>query len=178
MSKSHQLLINRCRKGDEKAMMKVYDLYCDAMFKIACRYLNYEDAKDAMQESFLKAFTRLDSYMENYSFGSWLKRIVINQCIDTLKKRQLEFVDTEHFVLSSEDESEDWDFDTTITKEHIVKAIDQMPQKFRVVVKLYLIEGYDHQEISDILNIPVKTSRTHLFRGRKQLQKHFKSIVQ
>jgi RNA polymerase sigma factor (sigma-70 family) len=177
MSKDQSILLERCRKGDERAMMRIYDLYCEAMFRIACRYLNDEDAKDAIQDCFLKAFARLDLYNEDFSFGSWLKRIVINHCIDQLKKRRLEFVDSEHLPLCGEDTSENWSFDPGITKDLILEAIERLPEKYRIVVKLYLLEGYDHEEISSIVQIPVKTSRTHLFRGRQQLRNDLKNTM-
>lgn len=173
MSKTHHILIAKCQKGNQKAMMQMYDLYCDAMFTVACRYLNTEDAKDAMQDSFLKAFLNINTYISDFPFGAWLKRIVINTCLDVLKKRKIEFshVEVEHLLL--EDDS-NWDFDTTITKNEIIKAVNQLKPNHKVVVSLYLIEGYDHEEISSILDIPVKTSRTHLRRGKLQLQELLK----
>ncbi|MEH6535639.1 MAG: RNA polymerase sigma factor [Psychroserpens sp.] len=175
MSKTHSILINRCKKGDEKAMMQIYDMYCDAMYQISCRYLNEEDAKDAMQESFIKAFNKLNSFTEDFTFGSWLKRIVINHCIDELKKKRLEFVESEITNLSIEDNENDWNFDAAITKQQVFDAIGKLPSKHQIVVKLYLIEGYDHEEISNIIDIPIKTSRTHLRRGRIQLQELLKT---
>ena len=175
MSKDHNILIKRCKKGDDKAMMQIYDLYCDAMYHIACRYLNDEDAKDAMQESFLKAFSKLDNFSPDFTFGAWLKRIVINQCIDELKKKRLEFIETDVIHLKIEDDTNDWAFSSEISKQHILTAIETIVDKYKVVVKLYLIEGYDHEEISSILDIPIKTSRTHLRRGRLQLQELLKT---
>lgn len=169
MSKDHNLLIERCKKGDEKAMMQIYDAYCGAMFQISCRYLNDEDAKDAMQESFVKAFSKIESYQPEFTFGSWLKRIVINQCIDQLKKKRLEFVETDVVNLNIEDEN-DWTFSSEISKQQVLSAIETLDNKYQIVVKLYLIEGYDHEEISSILEIPVKTSRTHLRRGKLKLR--------
>ena len=169
MSKDHNFLIERCKKGDEKAMMQIYDAYCDAMFQISCRYLNDEDAKDAMQDSFIKAFSNIESYQPEFTFGSWLKRIVINQCIDQLKKKRLEFVETDLISLKIEDEN-DWTFSSEISKQQVLSAIETLDHKYQVVVKLYLIEGYDHEEISSILEIPVKTSRTHLRRGKLKLR--------
>lgn len=174
MQNTNSLLINRCSKGDEMAMMQVYDLYCKAMFQVACRYLNEEDAKDAMQESFLKAFSKLEQFQPSVSFGAWLKRIVINQCIDHLKKRRLEFQDTnDEFLEDIEDD--DWNFDANISRDMIVKAIEGMNPKHQTVLKLYLMEGFDHEEISEILKIPIKTSRTHLRRGRLELQNLLKT---
>ncbi|SDS72661.1 RNA polymerase sigma-70 factor, ECF subfamily [Formosa sp. Hel1_31_208] len=175
MSKAHTILIDRCKQGEEKAMMQIYDLYCQAMFQIACRYLNEEDAKDAMQESFIKAFSKLDGFTESFTFGSWLKRIVINQCIDDLKKKRLEFTASEISNLTIEDDDTSWDFNAEISKQQVLDAIGKLPSKHQVVVKLYLIEGYDHEEISNILNIPIQTSRTHLRRGRLKLQEILKT---
>jgi RNA polymerase sigma-70 factor (ECF subfamily) len=170
MSKDHNILIKRCKTGDEKAMLQIYDLYCDAMYHIACRYLNDEDAKDAMQESFIKAFSKLDQFSPEFTFGSWLKRIVINHCIDDLKKKRLEIIETDVINLTIEDAANDWMCSSEISKHQVLAAIENLPNKHQVVVKLYLIEGYDHEEISSILDIPIKTSRTHLRRGRLQLR--------
>ncbi|WP_339755874.1 sigma-70 family RNA polymerase sigma factor [uncultured Winogradskyella sp.] len=163
-------LITACKKGNRIAQMQIYDSYCQAMFTIACRYLkNEEDAKDAMQEGFLKAFTHIEMYKPEATFGAWLKRIIINQCLDVLKKKQLEFADVEVSELRITNE-DNWHFDSSISKSEILKAIEQLNQKYKIVIKLYLIEGYDHEEISDILEIPIKTSRTHLRRGKLKLQ--------
>ena len=156
------------------AQMQLYDQYCNAMFTVAYRYLNNEeDAKDAMQEGFLKAFVNLESYNPEATFGAWLKRIVINQCLDVLKKRKIEFSAAEVSELQLTDE-DDWHFEGTITKTDVIKSIGQLNEKQKIVVSLYLIEGYDYTEISEILDIPIKTSRTHLRRGKLKLQELLK----
>lgn len=163
-------LIKACKKGNQMAQMQVYDNYAQAMFTIACRYLkDEEDAKDAMQEGFLKAFSNIKSYRPEATFGAWLKRIIINQCLDKLKTRRLEFSDKEVGALHIIDD-DNWEFDTRISKTEIINTIESLPKKHKIVVKLYLLDGYDHQEISEILNIPIKTSRTHLSRGKAQLR--------
>jgi len=170
MHKLETKLIKLCKKRNEVAQMQVYDKYAQAMFTIACRYLNdEEDAKDAMQEGFLKAFTNIEKYQPEATFGVWLKRIIINQCLDVLKKNTLEFsaVEVTELQIINED---DWHFDNSITKQEILLAVNKLNEKYKIVVKLYLLEGYDHEEISDILEIPVKTSRTHLRRGKLKLQ--------
>lgn len=168
-------LINACKRGNQKAQMQVYDSYCDAMFNVACRYLkNEEDAKDAMQEGFLKAFLNINKYKETATFGSWLKRIIINQCIDEVRKRQFKIESLEIENLQIIDDNH-WEFDTSITKEQILSAIETLPEKYRLVITLYLIEGYDHEEISEILDIAIKTSRTQLRRAKLQLQEQLKT---
>lgn len=174
MNSTIQSLIKQSIKGNQTAQMQLYDKYCNAMFTIACRYLqNEDDAKDAMQEAFLKAFLKLKDFKPEFTFGSWLKRIVINQCIDVLKKKQLETVTIEEQTLELVDD-DNWQFDVLITKAQIVEAIGQLKDKYKLVVQLYVVEGYDHEEISEILNIPIKTSRTQLRRGRQQLQELLK----
>jgi len=175
MSKEIDLLILESKKGNKKAQIKLYDLFSEAMFFISFRYLkNEEEAKDAMQDGFLKAFLNIENYTSEASFGAWLKRIIINTCIDILKKRQIQTVslEVESFEISTE---EDWNFNSLITKETIVEAVEKLDLKYQLVVKLYLLEGYDHSEISEILNIPVKTSRTRLRRGKLALQKTLKT---
>lgn len=174
MHKLDTKLIQLCKKGNEVAQMQVYDKYAQAMFTIACRYLNNdEDAKDAMQEGFLKAFVNMGNYKPEATFGTWLKRIIINQCLDTLKKRKIEFSNDEVENLKIVDDNS-WDFDNSISKQNILNAIEQLNEKHKIVVKLYLVEGYDHEEISEILEIPIKTSRTHLRRGKLKLQELLK----
>ncbi|WP_353778160.1 sigma-70 family RNA polymerase sigma factor [Winogradskyella sp. 3972H.M.0a.05] len=175
MSKSIEKLIKASIRGNTNAQLQLYDNYCNAMFNIACNYLkNTEDAKDAMQEGFIKAYAKLDAYNAQGSFGAWLKRIIINQCIDTLKKKQLEYseknIDDLHVI-----DDDDWHFESGISKQQIIDAIEQLRDNYKLVVKLYLLEGYDHTEISEILDIPVKTSRTHLRRGRLKLKELLKS---
>jgi len=170
MHKLDTKLIDLCKKGNQVAQIQVYDNYAQAMFTIASRYINNEeDAKDAMQEGFLKAFTNINNYKPEATFGAWLKRIIINQCLDTLRKRKLEFSDDEVETLQII-EDDNWSFDSSISKTEILEAIEKLNQKYKIVVKLYLIEGYDHQEISEILSIPIKTSRTHLCRGKAKLR--------
>lgn len=174
MSKETILLIEQCKKGNQKAQLQIYNLYCEAMFFIACRYLkNEEEAKDTMQEGFLKAFLKIDTTVKDTNFGAWLKRIIINQCIDVLKKKKLETISLDDYSLEVIDD-DNWDFDVGISKEKIIETIEKLPEKYQLVINLYLIEGYDHVEISEIMGIPVKTSRTHLRRGKLQLQELLK----
>ena len=170
MSKKINFLVIESKKGNQKAQMKLYDLHCKAMFIISCRYLkNEEEAKDAMQDGFLKAFFNIDNYIEATNFSSWLKTIIINTCIDILKKKKLQTISLEKYPLEIT-EDEDWNFDIKISKQQIIDAIETLDLKYQLVIKLYLIEGYDHQEISEILKIPIKTSRTHLRRGKLALR--------
>lgn len=177
MGRDIHLLIQGCKQGNQKSQLQVYRLYSEAMYFIACRYIqNEEEAKDIMQEGFLKAFQNMHKIEDPKGFGTWLKKIIINQCLDFLRKKKLDTVsiDDQPTEYPMDDEN-DWNVAGNITKEHVEKAIQKLPEKYEWVIKLYLMEGYDHTEISEILQIAQKTSRTQLRRGKLLLQKQLKS---
>lgn len=172
----HQSIIDACKNNDAKAQMQLYDLYCDAMFTITNRYVKDRFvAEDVMQEAFIKAFKNINSYKEEVVFGAWLKRIVINQSIDWLKKKKLTLVSINEEVTTIADD-ESWEIASTISYQEIVQCIQQLKEKYRLVLTLFLLEGYDHGEISQILGISEVTSRTHLLRGKKKVQEQLKAV--
>jgi RNA polymerase sigma-70 factor (ECF subfamily) len=172
----HHSIIQRCRKNDAKAQMELYKLYSKAMFLIAKRYVKDDFvAEDVMQDAFIKAFKKIDSYKGEVTFGAWMKRIVINQSIDELKKKRLEIVSINHETHQVLDD-DNWQVEDKTKMEHIVNCIQELKEKYRVVLSLYLLEGYDHQEISQILGITEVTSRTNLLRGKRKLQEQLKTI--
>jgi RNA polymerase sigma-70 factor (ECF subfamily) len=147
------------------------------MLQVAYRYLKKVDvAEDVMQDAFLKAFKNIEHYKNEVAFGAWLKRIVINQSIDELKKRKLDLVAINEEVATIHEEANNWNVESSITKGIIVGEINKLKEKYRLVLTLYLIEGYDHSEIAGILKITENTSRTHLLRGKKQLQENLKML--
>jgi len=167
-------LIAECKKNNQKAQLQLYDMYCKAMYNTAFNFVKNEAvAEDMMQESFIKAFQKITSFNQEVAFGAWLKRIVINQCLDWLKKRKLNIVsiDTQDIQIASE---ENWEVDDCITIECINESIHKLPDKYKVVLKLFLLEGYDHQEIAQILNISEVSSRSQLFRGKNKLKELLK----
>jgi RNA polymerase sigma-70 factor (ECF subfamily) len=166
-------IVERCKTNDRQAQMQLYNQYCNGMLIVALRFIkDTMEAEDIVQEAFIKAFTKLDQYKAEVSFGAWLKRIVINKCIDALKyKRQrLIELDEHHLNVVDADYESEWLVDDEVTIEDVKAAIEQLPEKYKYVVMLYLIEGYDHQEISEILNISEVASRTQLSRGKQKLQ--------
>ena len=129
------------------------------------------EAEDIVQEAFIKAFIKLHQYKGEVTFGAWLKRIVINKSIDVLKSKKQHLLDLEEVHLNVVDTADDdWLVDDLITIDEVKNAIEQLPEKYKYVVMLYLIEGYDHQEIAQILDITEVASRTHLSRGKAKLQ--------
>lgn len=158
--------------------MQLYNQYCDGMLIVAMRFVkDTMEAEDIVQEAFIKAFSKLDQYRAEVSFGAWLKRIVVNRCIDVLKSKRQRLIELEehHLNVVDADYENEWLVDDDITIEEVKSAIEQLPEKYKYVVMLYLVEGYDHQEISEILNISEVASRTQLSRGKQKLQAALKT---
>jgi len=164
----YQDVIDRCRKGDTKAQFELYQLYYKPMYNICLRMVgNPVEAEDVMQEAFLKAFTKIDTYEGKVSFGAWLKRIVINRSLDELKKRKVKFEELNEKI--PDEEPEHFEI-SEIQLEKLKKTIQQLPDGYRVVLSLYLLEGYDHEEISQILGISNTASRTQYLRAKLKLR--------
>jgi len=175
---SNSLLVEQCRAQNSRAQTALYTQYCDGMFVVASRYLkDTAEAEDAMQVAFIKAFKKIDQFKGDVSFGAWLKRIVINTCLDALKKKKIYFEEINEQTLSVEQqEDESWSVDNHITKQLIDQAIAKLSPNYKSVVQLFLLEGYDHQEIAEVLDITQSASRTKLHRGKIQLQQHLKQL--
>ncbi len=160
--------------------MALYKQYCDGMFIVAQRYLkDTAAAEDALQEAFIKAFEKLYQFKGDVTFGAWLKQIVINTCLDTIKGNKLETESIEEeraIALEVVHEDNNWEVDDRTTATEIVSAINQLPNNYKSVIKLFLLEGYDHFEISGILSISENVSRTNLHRGKKILKETLKHL--
>ena len=138
----------------------MYRKYAQGMYGVAMRFVkNPADAEDITQEAFIKAFQKIDQFEGNVAFGAWLKRIVINRSIDFPKAKKEHFVELQEHRLSIVDE-DDWNVEQEIQAAAVKAAIEDLPDKYRYVVQLYLVEGYDHQEISEILDLRETTCRT------------------
>ncbi|MDT0606936.1 RNA polymerase sigma factor [Croceitalea rosinachiae] len=172
----HLELVERCKANDRKAQLKLYRQYCDGMFCVAMRFLkNSDDAEDVLQESFIKAFQKIEQFSGEVTFGAWLKRIVVNKSIDFLKsKRERTVALDEGYMHVADDDN--WDVDEGIDIGEIKKSIDSLSDKYKYVVQLFLVEGYDHNEIAEILNISETASRTRLVRGKGQLKELLKDL--
>jgi RNA polymerase sigma factor (sigma-70 family) len=168
----HQDLIDGCKTGDQKAQFQVYKLYYKAMYNTSLRIVGDSmEAEDVMQESFLSAFEKIETYSGIVSFGAWLKKIVINRSLDALNKRKAVFEDIESHVgirdESSDDAARYEEMDLKV--EEVKEAIERLPDGYRVILSLYLLEGYDHDEIAEILSINSSTSRSQLSRAKQKL---------
>jgi len=166
-------IIKLCKQNNRKAQLQLYNKYCNGMYCIAKRFItNTAEAEDVVQESFIKAFSKLHQFKGDVTFGAWLKRIVINKSIDhlKLKKQRLVELDEVHLKVVDTTDNNKWLVEDDTTLDDIKRAIERLPDKYKYVVMLFLIEGYDHQEIAEILNISAVASRTQLSRGKIKLQ--------
>lgn len=167
----HTKLIEACKRNDAKAQMAVYKKYSAAMYTVCLRYLNNSgEAEDAMQEAFLKAFTKIHQFTGESTFGAWLKRIVVNQCIDSLNKRKLELEEWNENHLEPFEEGNDSENDyINHSISSIQQAIQKLPTTAKEVLNLYLFEGYDHAEIADITQQKPGTVRVNYLRAKSKL---------
>jgi len=164
-------LLQRCRRGDRKATFEIYKLYYKAMYNSALRIVgNSLEAEEVMQDSFLACFEKMDTFSGESPFGAWLKRIVINKALDCLKKRKMQFDSIEKVEKTLVDNNIDESFESLNVKvEEIKRSISELADGYRIVLSLYLLEGYDHEEISQILKITESSSRSQLTRAKQKL---------
>ncbi len=165
----HPLLL-RCKQGDTAAQFELYKLHSRYMYNVAYNLLGHTaEAEDAMQEGFLKAFQKIETFKGEVSFAAWLRSIVVNKCLDVLRQRkdQLIFETQEHCIAVAEEQN--FFEENTKLLPQIKLAMAQLSDGYRTVLSLYLLEGYDHSEIAQFLNISEETSRSQYFRAKKKL---------
>ena len=177
----HADLVKRCQLGERRAQYDLYQQYVKAMYNVCLRIVNHEaEAEDVLQEAFIDAFSHINTFRGQSTFGAWLKQIVVNRAINHLRGRRLELVSLESNQFGDDDDNKadrtDWadaepyDEDgIQLEVERVRRAMQQLPEGYRVVLSLYLFEGYDHEEISNVLSISETTSRTQYLRGKKRL---------
>lgn len=165
-------IIERCRKGERRAQMQMYTTFYKRVYNTCFRILrDSAEAEDTMQDAFLKAFSGLDNYNDSVPFEAWLVRIAINTSIDRLRRRNMEMTelhDNMNYDIADTDDNADWE--QIMEKVGQVKsAIDKLPESSRLIINLYLIEGYDHEEIAEILSIAPGTARIQYMRAKQRL---------
>ena len=163
----HAPLIEDCRKGNRKAQFRLYEQYSKAMYNLAYRILNNrEDAEDILQEAFVECFRNLDSFRFESTFGAWLKKIIVNKCLNHIKKKRIDLTLCETLPTTIYEEEEEVIYETR----KIFKSIELLPDGYRIILTLYLLEGYDHSEISQILGISESTSKSQYSRAKEKLK--------
>ncbi|MCF8229397.1 MAG: sigma-70 family RNA polymerase sigma factor [Bacteroidales bacterium] len=175
----HRDIIESSKQGNLKAQYKLYQLYAKAMYNIACRMMNRrEAAEDILQDAFTDAFHRLHTFRYESSFGSWIKRIVINKCINEIKKKKadLEFFD-EMGCFENEQDTDEGDYEQGLSVAHVKKAMEVLPDGSRMIFSLYLLEGYDHREIAQILNTSESNSKSQYMRAKRRVKEVLKEMI-
>lgn len=170
MTSHLEKIIKKCQNKDRSAQGEIYTLYAPILFSICLRYAdNYEDAQDTFQEGFITIYNKIDQYKFKGSFEGWIKRIMVNQALTKLRAKT--FITTNDLELHANLEYED---DETFTNElsynQLLELIQELPPQYRQVFNLYVFEEYTHQDIAEILNISINTSKSNLSRARNILK--------
>ena len=172
----HDELVERCKQGDSRGFAELYRKYSKAMYNTSLRIVNNTgDAEDVVQEAFTDAFRSLEDFHYKSTFGAWLKRIVINKSINYLRKRKMDMIDidkTNIGHLPEEDTTDEQEIQMKV--EDIKRAVGLLPNGYRTVLTLYLFEGYDQEEIAEILQVSHATVRTQYMRAKQKLVQHIK----
>jgi RNA polymerase sigma factor (sigma-70 family) len=168
---THRDLVNRCKLGDRPSQFELYRLYSKSMYNVCLRMVKDEfEAEDILQNAFIDIFTKLDSFKFESTIGAWIKRIVINNCINALKKRRLQWTELEDKHGNIQDYGYDSAGQEGLSVEAVKRALFELPDGYRVVFSLYMLEGYDHQEIGEILGVTEATSKSQYSRAKARLR--------
>ncbi|MDG1570883.1 sigma-70 family RNA polymerase sigma factor [Robiginitalea sp. M366] len=170
--RNERTLVEKARAGQREAQKALYESLAPTMLAVCRRYIpDLHFAEDVMISGFVKVFQGLDSYRFEGSFEGWVRRIMVRQAIDFLRKKQfVEFEET-----PPEPPVQGWESADFLELQEIEKMIDALPEGYRTVFVLYAVEGYTHPEIADMLNISESTSKSQLFKARKRLQDHLEA---
>jgi RNA polymerase sigma-70 factor (ECF subfamily) len=171
-------LIQLSLAGNRKAQYEIYTRYAKAMYNVCWRIVNDADeAQDVLQEVFIKIFQNLRDFKGSSTLGAWIKRITVNESLNYMKKKKINFSKNEKDLSDNEkliNEEDNWD-ETLLQVTKIKNAIPLLPDGFRIVLSLYLLEGYDHSEIAEILGITESTSKSQFNRAKVKLKEFIKN---
>ncbi|MFH0866859.1 MAG: RNA polymerase sigma factor [Bacteroidota bacterium] len=170
----NKAIVEQCLQGDRHAQHKLYKLYAKGMFNICLRMLvTREEAEDMLQECFAEAFQRLKTFRFESTFGAWLKQIVVNRCINEMKRKKADleyYDDIESCDIPMEADDHPSEYELALSVENVKKAMHELPDGSRTIFSLYLLEGYDHVEIAQIMNITESTSKSQYMRARQRVK--------
>ncbi|MBN8641006.1 MAG: sigma-70 family RNA polymerase sigma factor [Flavobacteriales bacterium] len=160
-------LINDCKKNDVKAQEQLYRLYAPKLFSVSLKYSrNYTEAQDNLQDGFLLIFKNIHQYSFKGSLDGWLKRVLTNHILQQYRKEPFLNIVDENLPEEVEIEIEN----DTVSSEYLMKIIQELPDRYRLVFNLYVLDGYSHQEIASLLNINIGTSKSNLSRAKMILK--------
>ncbi len=164
----HQDLVQKAQSFDRSAQGKLYGHYFKAMYNTSLRIVGDEyQAEDIMQDAFIDGFKNIEALKEPSQFGAWLKKIVINKSLNQVNRSGIISEKLNQFDLEIEVQGED-DFGAEVAE--IKRAMKSLAKQYQIIFSLYLIEGYDHDEIGEILGISASTSRSQLSRAKKKVK--------
>lgn len=169
LHKNYSRLIEKAQKGDRRAQHQLYETFAPKMLGVCRQYLKNNDlAEEAMLAGFLKVFTHLSDFKNEGSFEGWIRRIMVNESITQLRRdKNLNFVSEIEIGNTAEHSTF---METELEEAEIQRLIDALPDGYKTVFVLYVVEGYKHSEISELLQIAESTSKTQLFKARRMLQ--------
>jgi len=160
-------LIKKCKERDINAQSEVYQLFAGKLFALCLKYSrNYQDAQDNLQDGFITIFNKIDQYQFKGSFEGWLKRIVINTVLQKYREKNVLNLVSEEIPERIEIETDE----STITLDYLLQIIQELPNRYRLVFNLYVLDGYSHKEIAELLEISDGTSKSNLSRARQILK--------
>ena len=156
-------LINKCKQKDNKAQSEIYQLYAGKLFALSLKYSrNYQEAQDNLQNGFITIFNKIEQYNFKGSFEGWLKRIVINTALQTYREKDVLNLITEEITDEVEIEVDE----EQVSLEFLLKLIQELPNRYRLVFNLYVLDEYSHREIASMMGISEGTSKSNLSRAR------------
>lgn len=174
-------IVNGCVRNDRKCQKVIFEMYYGKMMSACLRYISDKDeAQDILQEGFIKVFNNIAKFDFNGSLEGWVRRIIVNTAIDHIRKKKKDiFQVTDHeFIINNYnnegDETEDENIYANLKTTEIMDAIKQLSPAYRTVFSMYVIDGFSHQQIADLLNINIGTSKSNLAKARMNLQKILK----
>ncbi len=178
MDENIHILIQGCQANEREAQGKIYKLFSPQLFSVCLRYSNnYEDAQDTFQEGFITILNKIHQYRFQGSFEGWMRKIMVNTCIEKHRHKNYLYVVNEEIVTDTDNDSETENEEETYedhSYEEILSFVQQLPDRYRQVFNLYVIEEYSHQDIAEMLNISVGTSKSNLSRAREKLKELIK----
>lgn len=164
--------MDSCRKGDAKAQKKLYDMYAPLFMSIAMRYMkSFQSAEDVMVMGFFKIFDNINKYKGEGSFEGWMKRILVNEALMQIRKRNNLRMTVE---LTDIDKPDDSSVIDDIAYEELVAILSELPPGYRTIFNMYVIEGYKHREIAEELGISINTSKSQLILAKKKMRELLK----
>ncbi|WAC01132.1 sigma-70 family RNA polymerase sigma factor [Lacinutrix neustonica] len=161
-------LIHNCKINDTKAQSELYKLFSSKLFTVCLKYSrNYAEAEDNLQDAFITIFKKIEQYKNKGSFEGWLKRVTINTALQRYRHQGVfDIINEDHI----EDNSVTIEDDNDISIEYLLKIIQELPDRYRLVFNLYVLDGYSHNDIADLLKINAGTSKSNLARARQILK--------